>query len=305
MENTDNKSISCTRAVCSGWDKMEKALFHPFDLGKWFLLGFSAWLANLGQGFGTNFNFPSMPHKEAFPLDNFSTAMIVLICCIVAAAVSVGIILAIVMVWVRSRGDFMFLDNLVQGKTLFLEPWQKHSRQGNSLFLFRIACWILFLGFLLVTLTSSLLLCWHSIQNKVFSASCFTGIVFAAISFLMFIFTAVFYELSLKNFIVPIMFKRQKGAIDASLEYLSLLTGNPFAFIRYFLMYMLLYICASIAVVIFIFSTCCLCCIGFILLSLPYLWAVVMLPLLAFFRFYSIDFLAQFDEDYNLYAAVT
>jgi hypothetical protein len=302
MDNTDIKNICCTRAVSSGWDKMEEALFHPFDLGKWFLLGFSAWLANLGQGFGTNFNFPSMPHRETFPLDNIPTALIVLICGIVIAAASVGLILAIVMLWIRSRGDFIFLDNLVHGKTLILEPWRRHSNQGNSLFMFRIVCWILFLGFLLITLTSSLLLCWHSIQAGKIDASCIAGIAFGVMCLFIFMITVVFYELSLKNFIVPIMFKRQKGTLDASLELLTLLSDNPLAFIRYFLVYMLLNICASIAVVVFIFSTCCLCCLGFILLCLPYLWAVVMLPVLTFFRFYSIDFLAQFGEDYNVYA---
>jgi hypothetical protein len=67
-------------------------------------------------------------------------------------------------------------------------------------------------------------------------------------------------------------------------------------------MYMLLSVCASIAVIIFVFSTCCLCCIGLVILWLPYLWAVAMLPILTFFRFYSIEFLAQFGDDYNVYA---
>ena len=31
-------------------------LFQPFDLAKWFILGFCAWLAYLGEGYA-NFNF--------------------------------------------------------------------------------------------------------------------------------------------------------------------------------------------------------------------------------------------------------
>ena len=302
MKNTGNESISCTRAVCSGWDRMEKTLFHPFDLGKWFLLGFSAWLANLGQGFGANFNFPSMPQKEAFPFGNISTAFLVLIGCIAVAVLIVCLVLAIVMLWIRSRGDFIFLDNLVHGKTLILEPWRKYSGQGNSLFMFRIACWILFIGFLLITLVSSLLLCWHSIQTGKMDSLCIAGIIFGSSCLFIFILSLVLYELSLKSFIVPIMFKRHMSACDASIEFLTLFSGNPMAFIRYYFMYMLLSLCASIAVVIFIFSTCCLCCIGLIVLCLPYLWAVVMLPILAFFRFYSIEFLSQFGDDYNVYA---
>lgn len=302
MKNTGNESISCTKAVCSGWDRMEKTLFRPFDLGKWFLLGFSAWLANLGQGFGTHFNFPSMPQKASFPLENISTALLVLICCIAVAVALVCLVLAIVMLWIRSRGDFMFLDNLVHGKTMILEPWRKYSKQGNSLFMFRIACWILLIGFLLITLASSLLLCWYSIRTGKIDSFCLAGIIFGISCLLIFILTVSFYELSLKSFVIPIMFKRQTGSCDASIEFIALFSGNPAAFIRYYLMYVLLSLCATIAVVVFIFSTCCLCCIGLIVLCLPYLWAVVMLPILTFFRFYSIEFLAQFGDDYNVYA---
>ena len=302
MKNTGNDNISCMKAVCSGWDRMEKILFHPFDLGNWFLLGFSAWLANLGQGLGFHFNFPSMPQKTDFPVEQLPVALLVLICFILFAFAAFGLVLAIVMLWIRSRGDFMFLDNIVQGKRLILEPWRKYSRQGNSLFIFRIACWILFIGFLIITLGSSLILCWHSIRTGKADSSCIAGIIFGISCLFIFILTVVFYELSLKGFIVPIMFKRQIGSYEASIEFLTLFSRNPLAFIRYYLMYVFLSICASIAVVIFVFSTCCLCCIGLIVLCLPYIWAVAMLPVLTFFRFYSIEFLAQFGDDYNVYA---
>lgn len=305
MKNTDKKEISCTKAVCSGWDRMERTLFHPLDLGKWFLLGFSAWLASIGQGFGARFNFPSIPQKGAFPFENTPVALIVLFCCIAAAVAIICVLLAIVMLWIRSRGDFMFLDNLVRGKTSVLEPWRKYSGRGNSLFLFRIVSGIIFIGFLMIALATSLLLCWQSIRTGKLDSSCITGIIFGVLSLLIFIMTVVIYELSLKSFVVPIMYRKQLGAFDASMEFLKLFSDNLFAFFRYYLMYILLSICASIAVIVFIFSTCCLCCIGLILLFLPYLWAVVMLPVLVFFRFYSIEFLAQFGEDYNVYAAGT
>lgn len=302
MKNTDKKEISCTKAVCFGWDRMEKTLFHPFDLGKWFLLGFSAWLASIGQGFGAHFNFPSAPQKGTLPFENIPVALIVLICCIAAAVAIICIFLAIVMLWIRSRGDFMFLHNLVHGKTSVLEPWRKYSGQGNSLFLFRLVCGIVFIAFLMITLGIALLLCLQSIRTGKLDPSCIIGIIFGILCLMIFVMTVVFYELSLKSFVVPIMFRRQVGPLDASIEFLALFSDNLPAFIRYYLMYMLLSVCASIAVVAFIFSTCCLCCIGLILLCLPYLWAVVMLPVLTFFRFYSVEFLSQFGEDYNVYA---
>ncbi|NNM29868.1 MAG: hypothetical protein HKO57_10115, partial [Akkermansiaceae bacterium] len=33
---------------------MKRVLFQPFDLGKWFVLGFTAWLAGLADGGGSS-----------------------------------------------------------------------------------------------------------------------------------------------------------------------------------------------------------------------------------------------------------
>src|SRR5476651_235617 len=47
--------IDFTRAFDSAWERMMIILFRPFDLGKWFVIGFSAFLAGLLQG-GNGFN---------------------------------------------------------------------------------------------------------------------------------------------------------------------------------------------------------------------------------------------------------
>jgi hypothetical protein len=31
-------------------ERVKRVLFQPFDLGKWFIIGFCAWLAFLGDG---------------------------------------------------------------------------------------------------------------------------------------------------------------------------------------------------------------------------------------------------------------
>ena len=38
------------------FELMKKILFQPFDLKKWLVIGFAAWLANLGGG--GSFNYP-------------------------------------------------------------------------------------------------------------------------------------------------------------------------------------------------------------------------------------------------------
>ena len=50
--------LSVTDPVGRAWDRMAEVLFRPFDIGKWFGLGFCVFLANLGRG-GGSVNFPS------------------------------------------------------------------------------------------------------------------------------------------------------------------------------------------------------------------------------------------------------
>src|SRR5690349_688874 len=41
------------------FEVMKKILFQPFDLKKWLVTGFAAWLASLGAGGGGGFNYGS------------------------------------------------------------------------------------------------------------------------------------------------------------------------------------------------------------------------------------------------------
>jgi len=49
---------SVIEAIPAAFRRMARTLFQPFDVRKWFVLGFCAWLANLGEGGGgPNVNF--------------------------------------------------------------------------------------------------------------------------------------------------------------------------------------------------------------------------------------------------------
>ena len=49
------------------FELMKKILFQPFELRKWLVIGFAAWLANLGAGGGGigNFNYPDNRREGA------------------------------------------------------------------------------------------------------------------------------------------------------------------------------------------------------------------------------------------------
>ena len=89
--------------------KTKDILFNPFDLGRWFVIGFCAWLANLGQG-GFNFNggLPFDKHQSGDELlarvHDFIMNNLPLVIIIGSIVVVIVIIVSIVLLWLNSRG---------------------------------------------------------------------------------------------------------------------------------------------------------------------------------------------------------
>src|SRR5262245_56799463 len=113
-------NVSVTDPVGSAVDRVKQVLFQPFDLGKWFVIGFCAWLASLGEaGLHAGFNFGSpgggrgawgawIDEARDFVLRNLFWVVLV--------AVTVAfVVLAVwvLFIWLSSRGRFMFLHCVV------------------------------------------------------------------------------------------------------------------------------------------------------------------------------------------------
>ncbi len=55
--NGNEPKIEFVKPFEEAFELMKKILFQPFDLGKWCVIGFAAWLAQLGSGGGFNFRY--------------------------------------------------------------------------------------------------------------------------------------------------------------------------------------------------------------------------------------------------------
>ena len=124
---------------------MADTLFRPFELKKWFVVGFTAWLAGLGgrggsgsgansslgdRGKGAGLGRAAGELWEHIVANGLLLGLVALGC-----VVLFGLIVAVI--WVSSRGKLMFLDNVVFNRALVVDPWKRFRKQGNSLFLFR------------------------------------------------------------------------------------------------------------------------------------------------------------------------
>jgi len=101
-----------------------------------------------------------------------------------------------------------------------------------------------------------------------------------------------------KDFVVPIMWLRGCDWRAGWSEFGTLLKARPGAFVLYLLFHLLLTLVMGILVIGLILMTCC---IAGCLLAIPYLGTVLFLPVLVFFRSFSVCFLAQFGPEYNVF----
>jgi hypothetical protein len=106
-----------------------------------------------------------------------------------------------------------------------------------------------------------------------------------------------YVSLFLDNFIVPIMYRHRMTTTQAWNYFLPILRQNLVQFILYGLLILALIIGLVIGIIVVGFMTCC---VGFIFLVIPYINTVVLLPVIYTFRAFSLEFLAQFGEEFNL-----
>jgi hypothetical protein len=299
-------NISVTDPVSPAIDRVKQVLFHPFDLGKWFAIGFCAWLAGLGGGGGGgggyNLGRPGRGGDLEQTLDPARDYVIRNLYWIVPLAVGLlvlGLTLWVIFTWLSSRGRFMFLHCVALDRAEVVVPWHKFGREGNSLCRFRLALGLIGIVLMLppVVLAGALVL--GMIQHGAPSLGGVLGLIGAGLMVVALgtVF-AVVGKLT-RDFVVPIQFLRGVGCRAGWRELLGLLSARPGHFLLYLVFQIVLSIAAAVLVLVGIFATCC---IAGCILIIPYLGTVLLLPVLVFKRAYTLHYLAQYGPEFDVFA---
>ena len=291
------------------WERMKQALFKPFDIMVWFKVGFTAFLATLmdGNGGGGNGGRLSRDVENAnwgevlnspyeawsWLIDNPGWSVFI------GFGILVVLAIVIVLLWVSSRGKFMFLDNVVHKRALIGDPWKQYKSQGDSLFFWRLGLALVFIA----VFGSLVWFAWthlhaHYSEFHEWPILLIVQLVFA---FFLLILLASYIELLLTGFVVPVMYRHRILATEAWSRFLSIHWANFGYFLLYAIIVALLWLGISVAIIMLGLMTCCC---GFIILAIPYLGTVILLPIYYLFRAYSIEFLAQFGDDFNVFLPV-
>jgi hypothetical protein len=292
--NGSEPRIEIFKPFGEAFELMKKILFQPFELKKWLVIGFAAWLATLGAGGGGigNFNYPDNRQEGArkfnetisqIPQPVLITGICVLIC--------VVLLLIVLFAWLRARGRFILVDCVVRDRAAIAEPWKEFRAEGNSFFLFSL---LVVLVLIAVIVIAGLALIVPFIPR---GDQAQPGLAFW-IGLSLFVFVAVclaFVWALVSQLMVPIMYRQRCRARLGFAQAVNLVSSHPGPILLYVLFLLLLVVAV---VLISCAVTCVTCCIA----AIPYVGTVILLPIPVTLVAFSLSFLRQFGPDYDVWA---
>jgi MFS family permease len=286
----------------AGLEWMKAMLFRPFDFAKWLTIAFAAFISGNFGGSGGNFRGLSRLGKGDWrysassqgDLPNFTPFIIAAI----VGFVLIALVLGVILMWVSSRGKFIFTDCVVKNRGAISEPWREYRREGNSFFLFSLvvaAGMMVLIGITVIAIVVPLggFSGDHTLSGGATAALVVVAIVFGLIWFALIVFWAL-----VSHFMVPVMYRRRCLAREAFADVARLIFANPGPFILFVLFMIVLAVAVGIVGTML---ACLTCCIG----ALPYISTVLLLPAIVWLAAFRLLFLRQFGDQYDVWAAVT
>lgn len=307
--------VSITAAFGEAWERMKTILFRPFDLGKWFALGFTAWLAGLASSSGGGSSSWNLDRSDASRSDDVERVAVgagsVLRDAwetggrwlldhplwLVAGIIGCGLLIALflVILWVSSRGKFMFLDNVVHNRAEVVAPWKRYRRLGNSHFFFQLALSIVLIVFFLGLFLTFLGLVSRGWEADIGMRSWWVVLAVGIPVFLLIILTIVYIQYFLDGFVVPLMYRYDLAVMPAWSRFGEILRRHPWTLLLSGLFLFVLAIGVGLSLLAVGLMTCC---VGFVILIIPYLGTVLILPVPVTYRAFTVALLDQIDPGY-------
>ena len=296
--NGGEKKIEILKPFSEAFELTKKILFQPFDLKKWFVIGFAAWLSHIGSG-GLNLNYRTgqsdLGHDPRFQelVDWVHGIPLWILVSGISALFILLVGLALLFAWLRARGRFMFTDCVVHNRAAVAQPWREFRPQGNSYFIFAVVvgCTVSVvtaaasLPFMLPIMRGVTFLHLHDVY--LFSMIALWGLLLALMIFAWSVLT---------HFMVVIMYRRRCLAMEGLHAAVSLILEHPGEITLYCLFWIALAIGTAMVSCVAILATCCLAIV-------PYLGTVILLPVFVWLRSYGLLFIRQFGPNYDAWTA--
>lgn len=301
-------SGSAADAIGQAVERSKQLLFQPMKPERWFALGFTVFLAQLGEynfnplqapglpfGSGSSPSFPTRPGGAGAGFQQMVDDAVRAFyddLALYVTLVSVGVVLTIgisvVVLWLSSRAKLMLVESVVRGRVDLGQQWNAAAELGMSVFKFRL--WLQ-LGGSLITLGALALAIVTGLSD--FQSGHFAG-VRALMSYAIFGFATLAAGLPMAvavllfdDFVLPLMVARNVRVREAwSMCRREVLAGNWSNLVLFYILRALLAFGIAIAVWVLNCVTCCL-------VSIPYISSVVLLPVFVFWRAFPLYYMEQ------------
>lgn len=276
------------------FERTRRLLFSPFDAKKWLVMGFAAFLAALGEGAGGGNLGRLADLQERQEVTDFIRDNLTWILTVAGGVLVVAAALGVAILWVSSRGWFVFLDNVVKDRAAIAEPWRRYAELARSLFWFRLVLSLVAFLVVAAAMGGGLALAWEDLQAETFGSGAVVGLAVVVGLILPVAILAGGILWLLRGFAVPVMYQRGLSASAAlGVVWRELVRPHLGSLLVFGLLEAGLGLAAA---VVMVGLTCATCCVA----GLPYVSSVVFLPLAVFFRCLSLYFLAQLGPDWQI-----
>jgi len=297
MNGTEPK-IEIFKPFGEAFELTKKILFQPFELTKWLVIGFAAFLSGHFGGFGINFPSPFgnfQPHRADHIIrPHFGQWQPWLQITVAFFAVLV-FALIIALMWLKARGNFIFTDCIVRNRAAIVEPWREYRKEGNSYFLFFLAIMFGLLVLAAIMLATFIALGWVGHHAREMSSTAFIGLL---LFLFVFWFSIGIFIAVVSYFMLPVMYRRRCRAMEAFRDVTLLIAHNPGSFVLFCLFGIVLILAVLMVGTIVSCATCCIA-------ALPYIGTVILLPLFVCLRAFVLLFVRQFGPDYDVWVNFT
>jgi hypothetical protein len=292
--------IAYFEPLSRAWERTRVILWQPFDLTKWLLLALAAWLAGLTTDTGSAVAWRADTNDVGrgqwrgldHALEGLGNTAVWLP--LILMGIMIGIAVAVLLLWLSSRAKFVFLDNLVRNQGEIVEPWKRNETLGNSLFLWRLcftlACFAVVVVLLLAFMAPA---AGFSVNEALAGLSVAAGF-FGVLALILFAIIVSYIALFVEAFVIPIMYRYDMKVLDAWRAFIPWLKARPLHFVVYGLFVLLLTVIFGLFFSVFCLMTCCMA-------ALPYIGTALLLPVWVTYRLLSVEFLAQFHPDFDLF----
>ena len=280
----------------------------PIRVEKWLLLGLLAFLDQCGRSFrggggagghggpgfdGGHAGSPGQALEWLQRAAEWLSAHAAIVALGALAAVVAVCLVAAVVLWVNSRGVFLYLDGVVGGRPGLARPWRQHAAAASSYFGWSLG--LSLSGFALVLFAAGLVVAglFAFATGRVQGGEAWlaaAAIVPVVVLLLLALPLVALAALALRDFVAPLQLATGLPCGPSARLLESLVMAHPGAFVLYLVLKLLVTVAGGVVILL---VGCVTCCIGF----LPVVMQTLFQPLFFFDRAFPVFLLRQLGYD--------